>query len=126
MGIDPLAHHDGVVHQDAQHQDERHDRHGADGNADHREQRSGSQQRDGNAGGHPQRQPKTQEQGEHQQHQQQTAAGVLGQRIQPVHQVLGFVLPDGDADALGQVALRLLQVCLHFVGDRQHILLADP
>ena len=107
VGVDPLCHHDGIVHQDAQHQDKGHHRHGADGNSGRREQRDGAQQGHRDTRSHPQGQAKTQEQGEHQQYQQQAAAGVLGQRVQPVDQVLGFILPDGQLNTIGQIPLRL-------------------
>ena len=99
-----LADHDGVVHHDAEHDDERHQRDQVDGEVQARHQGQRAEKRERDAEAHPEREPQAQEQRQDQQHQHEAAPPGAQQRVDPIAQEARIVLRDGQGDSLRELA----------------------
>ena len=91
--IGALSHHDGVVHQHAESEDEADYRDGVDRKAERIHEEQGAEKGDGNACRHPQRQVGAEEQGQQEQHQQKALHAAVHQGPQAAGHEFRFVLP---------------------------------
>ena len=112
LGVGALAHDDGVVHHDAQHQDEAeqadHVQAGVDpGRVDHRH---GAEEAHRDADHHPEGQLDLQEQGQDDKHQQGAQGQVAQHHAQAAVEVVGDVRPDVEGHRLGQAGALALHV----------------
>ena len=124
--VHALANDDGVVHDNAEHQDEGDHRHRADGDAEGAENRDGAQYGNGNPGRNPHGHPELQQQGQQKQHQRQPGCGRTEKNVNPRPERLGLVPRDGQFDAFGHAQPGCVHVAPHPFADLEQVFIADP
>ncbi|MQM39976.1 hypothetical protein KBTX_04017 [wastewater metagenome] len=124
--VDVLAGDDGVVHHDAQRDDEREQRDHVDGHAEPRQEQERPEEGGGDTHGHPERQPQLQEGAQHREHQQQPEEGVAEQQLHALAVDARGVAADGDTDLRRQRRPDLREHPVHGIGDPDGRLPPDP
>ena len=99
LGDDVLAHHHGVVHHDAEHDDEREQRHHVEVDVEEVEEQKRAQKRNRHAHRHPHGQAQIQHHHQEQEHQRKAKGPVAQQQAQAALQRLGAVVPHRNVDA---------------------------
>ena len=95
----PLAHHDCVIHHDAQRKNEAKQRKLVDGRPEQQHRREGAGEGNHDPGRDPGGDPQVQHQHEHDQDQAGAQGPVLGKQVDPALQDIALVSPDLDSDA---------------------------
>ncbi len=113
--VDVLADHDGVVDDDAEHDEKREHRDHVDADADERQEQQTADEGNGHPDHDPEGEPQLEEHRQDQQHDAHRQATVVDQQHQAVAEVLGIVAVDAVADALGQGRVELRQHPQHRV-----------
>ena len=100
MPEDVLSHHDGIVHHDAEHDDEGEERNQVDGNSHHGHEPQSSQEGDGNSQGDPAGKAKLQKKSQDEEDEDQARPAIAEHETQAASQDHRIVLPGGDPNPL--------------------------
>jgi hypothetical protein len=120
-----LTHDDGVVDDDAEHQQEREQRDQVDGDVEHRHQHHGAHERDRDAEPDPQGEPELQEQRQQQHHEHEALGCIREQQVDAAAQDHRLVAPGAHRDTLGQHRLAVAShPVAHGLGDLERVLVA--
>ena len=122
--IGALSHHNGIVHQHAESEDEADHRDGVDRKAERIHEEKGAEEGDGNACRHPKREVGAQEQGQQEQYQQKALDAAVHQGPQAAGHEFGFVLPYLHLHPFGIPGRGPGDKVLDGLGDQANVLLA--
>ena len=123
--MDVLAHHDGVIDDDAERHEEAEHRDHVDTHADERQEQHPPDERDHHPHHHPEGEPDLEEQREDEEHDEHRHHGVLEQQREAVVVVFRRAAIDADFDSGRQGGREIVENGAHGVGDLEGRLLAD-
>ena len=125
--MDVLAHHHGVIDDDANGENEREERHHVDRHGQPVHHGEGADERHRDSDRHPEREPEIQEEGEGEEDERQADEAVLHQQPETALEDLGGVVPHFESHPGGQRRDDLvLQVLLDRRNDVEHLLVRGP
>ena len=121
MGVGVLAHHDGVIDDDAERHDEREQAHHVDRAAEEEHEREGGEKGGRNADHHPQGDARGEEKVEHGDHQQQARQAIADEQLDALADELPLRIEHLQADARRQRRSGVLEPVVEHAGGLERV-----